>query len=166
MLNLTWVKAVPLALYGSLVGDVPAEVSFTALDGGARKYTITTPITLVLYYSGRTRSFPRQLTVALHIQWRIVIKGDKMVTVDRKSLVFGACVGHLQDQGSTHLGPPMRKREGGVEKWTAPDVLKGLENPKERKTRERARKKTRAGRFGKRSKEDPGVLDRDADQES
>ncbi|GFW25843.1 hypothetical protein TNCV_1311021 [Trichonephila clavipes] len=33
-------------------------------------------------------------------------------------------------------------------------------------TRERARKKTRAGRIGKRSKEDHGVLDRDADQES
>ncbi|GFU96190.1 retrovirus-related Pol polyprotein from transposon 297 [Trichonephila clavipes] len=39
-----------------------------------------------------------------------------------------------------------------------------LEKPKERGTRERAQK--RAGRFGKRCKEDPGVLDRDADQES
>ncbi|GFV80262.1 hypothetical protein TNCV_2573401 [Trichonephila clavipes] len=97
------------------------------------------------------RSLPRQLTVALHIQWRIVIKGGKMTTVGRKSLVFGACVGHLQ----THLGPPMRKREG--EKWTAPDVLKGLEKTKEEGTKERARKETRAGRFGKRSKEDPGT---------
>ncbi|GFW33738.1 hypothetical protein TNCV_4051871 [Trichonephila clavipes] len=38
-----------------------------------------------------TRSLPGQLTVTLHIQLRIVIKGGKMVTV-----VFGACVGHLQ----------------------------------------------------------------------
>ncbi|GFT81916.1 hypothetical protein TNCV_3908901 [Trichonephila clavipes] len=91
-----------------------------------------------------TRSLPRQLTVALHTQWRIVIKG-----------------------GLTHMGPPMRKREG--EKWTSPDVLKGLEKPKERGERRNERKnskKTRAGRFRKRSKEDPGVLDRDADQES
>ncbi|GFV81407.1 uncharacterized protein TNCV_2034161 [Trichonephila clavipes] len=60
----------------------------------------------------------------------------------------------VKDQGSTHLGPPIRKREGGG--WTAADVLKGLEN--ERKSS----KKRRAGRFGKRIKEDPGVLDHDA----
>ncbi|GFT86962.1 hypothetical protein TNCV_143421 [Trichonephila clavipes] len=77
-----------------------------------------------------TRSLPGQLTVTVNIQWRIVIKGGKMVTV-----VFGAFVGHLQDQGSIHLGPPMRKREG--EKWTAPDVLKGLEKPKERRKKKK-----------------------------
>ncbi|GFV98414.1 hypothetical protein TNCV_623731 [Trichonephila clavipes] len=38
-----------------------------------------------------TRSLPGQLTVALHLQWRIVIKDGKMATV-----VFGASVGHLQ----------------------------------------------------------------------
>ncbi|GFT85259.1 hypothetical protein TNCV_497121 [Trichonephila clavipes] len=43
-----------------------------------------------------TRSLPRQLTVALHIQWRIVIKGGKRATVGRKGLAVGACVGHLQ----------------------------------------------------------------------
>ncbi|GFX77714.1 hypothetical protein TNCV_1106311 [Trichonephila clavipes] len=37
----------------------------------------------------------------------------------------------------------------------------------EKKKKERkSSKKTMAGCFGKRSKEDPGVLDRDADQES
>ncbi|GFX13948.1 hypothetical protein TNCV_3422591 [Trichonephila clavipes] len=43
-----------------------------------------------------TRSFPMQLTVALHIQWRIVIKGGKAVAVGRKGLSVGACVRHLQ----------------------------------------------------------------------
>ncbi|GFW21432.1 hypothetical protein TNCV_1532561 [Trichonephila clavipes] len=42
------------------------------------------------------RSLPRQLIVALHIQWRIVIKGGKAATVGRKGLAVGACVRHLQ----------------------------------------------------------------------
>ncbi|GFX70086.1 hypothetical protein TNCV_4615241 [Trichonephila clavipes] len=33
-----------------------------------------------------TRLLPRQLTVALHTQWRIVIKGGKTVTVCRRGL--------------------------------------------------------------------------------
>ncbi|GFX41816.1 hypothetical protein TNCV_389291 [Trichonephila clavipes] len=108
-----------------------------------------------------TRGLPRQLTVALRTQWAIVFKGNKMATVGRKSLVFGACVGHLQDQGSTHLGPQMRKREG--EKWTAPDVLKVLEKPKEKK---KDRKRRGLVVFGKRKRRELGVLDRDAHDES
>ncbi|GFT59311.1 hypothetical protein TNCV_3892381 [Trichonephila clavipes] len=77
------------------------------------------------------------------MHWRIVIKDGKMATVGRKSLVFGACVGHLQ----------------------VCEEIRGMGKPKEREN-ERNSKKTRAGRFGKRSTEDPGVLDRDADQES
>ncbi|GFX47699.1 hypothetical protein TNCV_699531 [Trichonephila clavipes] len=76
----------------------------------------------------------------------------------------GSLNSRRDDQGSTHLGPPMRKREG--EKWTAPHVLKGLEKPKKKENEGKSSKKTRAGRFGKRSKEDPGVLNHDADQES
>ncbi|GFX22796.1 hypothetical protein TNCV_2605381 [Trichonephila clavipes] len=82
-----------------------------------------------------TRSLPRQLFVALHTQWRIVLKGGKTTTVGRRDSAVGACVGHLlvceetrgeddwrimrqlalmsEVQGSTHMGPPMRKREGG-----------------------------------------------------
>ncbi|GFY00342.1 transposable element Tc3 transposase [Trichonephila clavipes] len=37
-----------------------------------------------------------QLTVALHIQWRIFIKGGKAAAVGRKGLSVGACVRHLQ----------------------------------------------------------------------
>ncbi|GFS68457.1 hypothetical protein TNCV_4583911 [Trichonephila clavipes] len=37
-----------------------------------------------------------QLTVVLHIQWRIVIKGGKAAAVGRKGLSVGACVRHLQ----------------------------------------------------------------------
>ncbi|GFT98058.1 hypothetical protein TNCV_3362651 [Trichonephila clavipes] len=46
-----------------------------------------------------TRSLPGQLTVTVNIQWRIVIKGGKMVTV-----VFGAFVGHLQVSEETRRG--------------------------------------------------------------
>ncbi|GFX24423.1 hypothetical protein TNCV_992391 [Trichonephila clavipes] len=42
-----------------------------------------------------TRSLPRHLTVALHTQWRIVIKGGKTATVGRRGLAVGACVGHM-----------------------------------------------------------------------
>ncbi|GFY01494.1 hypothetical protein TNCV_2606811 [Trichonephila clavipes] len=48
-----------------------------------------------------------QLTVALHIQWRIVIKGGKTATVGRKGLPVGACVRHLQVCGETR----------GVDDW-------------------------------------------------
>ncbi|GFV49425.1 hypothetical protein TNCV_1634991 [Trichonephila clavipes] len=36
-----------------------------------------------------------QLTVALHIQWRIFIKGGKAASVGRKGYPVGACVRHL-----------------------------------------------------------------------
>ncbi|PRD35523.1 UNVERIFIED_CONTAM: hypothetical protein NCL1_11364 [Trichonephila clavipes] len=69
------------------------------------------------------------------------------------------------------MGPPMRRVRGG--KWTASDVLKGLVKPKrgeekERKERKRERARNRRGLvvLGKLKKEDLGVLDRDADQES
>ncbi|GFU83401.1 hypothetical protein TNCV_1139101 [Trichonephila clavipes] len=52
---------------------------FTLYSGGvkpdlmwARVWTYNNPAILLW-----TRSFPMQLTVALHIQWQIVIKGDK-----------------------------------------------------------------------------------------
>ncbi|GFU58119.1 hypothetical protein TNCV_3835011 [Trichonephila clavipes] len=57
------------------------------------------------------------------------------------------------------MGPPMRKHEG--EEWTAPDVLKGWKNGRE-KNEGNISKKTRAGFFSG----DLGVLDRDADDES
>ncbi|GFY17292.1 hypothetical protein TNCV_1090661 [Trichonephila clavipes] len=58
-----------------------------------------------------------------------------------------------------------RKREG--EKWTVSDVLKGLEKPKEMRTKEKERARKRRGLvvLGN-GEEDPGVLDRDDDQES
>ncbi|GFS54470.1 hypothetical protein TNCV_1742481 [Trichonephila clavipes] len=78
-------------------------------------------------------------------QWRIVLKG-----------------------GSTHMGPPMRKREG--EKRTAPDVLKGRKNRKKekeggREKGEKSSKKRGLVVLGS-GEENPGVLFRDADQES
>ncbi|GFX34095.1 transposable element Tcb2 transposase [Trichonephila clavipes] len=51
------------------------------------------------------------------------------------------------------------------EKWTAPDVLKGLEKPKEEK-REKDRKRQGLVVFGKRKRRHLGVLDRDAEDES
>ncbi|GFT77199.1 hypothetical protein TNCV_1984821 [Trichonephila clavipes] len=68
------------------------------------------------------------------------------------------------DQGSTHFGPPIRKREG--EKWTAPDVLKSLEKSKEGRKKKKDRKRQRLVVFGKQKRRDLGVLDRDADDES
>ncbi|GFX60721.1 hypothetical protein TNCV_4976971 [Trichonephila clavipes] len=59
------------------------------------------------------------------------------------------------------MGPPIRKREG--EKWTAPDVLKGWKN---RKTKRKRKEKDRKRRLLVFFSEDPGVLDRDADDES
>ncbi|GFU22089.1 hypothetical protein TNCV_4300701 [Trichonephila clavipes] len=37
-----------------------------------------------------------QPTVALHMQWRIVIKGGKTAALSRKGLSVGACVRHQQ----------------------------------------------------------------------
>ncbi|GFV70302.1 hypothetical protein TNCV_4540841 [Trichonephila clavipes] len=88
-----------------------------------------------------------QPTVALHIQWRIVIKGGKAAVVGPKGLV------------SRSMCPtPAERVRGG--KWTAPDVLK---RPVKPKTKRKKNEKTRADRFLK--EEDLGVLDRDADQE-
>ncbi|GFV46893.1 hypothetical protein TNCV_4289721 [Trichonephila clavipes] len=54
-----------------------------------------------------TRSLPRQLTVTLHTQWRIVLKGGKTMTVGRRGSAVGACVGHLL----------VCEETGGVDDW-------------------------------------------------
>ncbi|GFX75827.1 retrovirus-related Pol polyprotein from transposon 297 [Trichonephila clavipes] len=90
------------------------------------------------------RSLPEQLTVALHTQWRIVLKGGKTTTVGRRVSAVGACVRHLL------VGKTGRRKE------------KRKENEERRK---RELEKTRDGRLGS-GEEDPRVLFRDADQES
>ncbi|GFW79179.1 hypothetical protein TNCV_2475861 [Trichonephila clavipes] len=94
------------------------------------------------------RSLPRQLTVALHTQWRIVLKGGKTTTVGRRGSAVGACVGHLLVCEET-----------------------GLEKPGEREKKENEKKKKRSSKrrglvvLGS-GEENPRVLFRDADQES
>ncbi|GFS51380.1 hypothetical protein TNCV_548661 [Trichonephila clavipes] len=94
-----------------------------------------------------TKSLPRQLTVALHTQWRIVLKDGKTTTVGRR----GSDVGHLLVCEETGLEKP------------------GEEEKKKERTRKRRKKsseKTRAGRFRKRRGESQSFLLGDADQES
>ncbi|GFU96189.1 hypothetical protein TNCV_3499971 [Trichonephila clavipes] len=97
------------------------------------------------------RSLPRQLTIALDTQWRIVNKGGKTAKVGRRGLAVRACVGHLL----------VCEETSGEDDWRLMCQW-ALREEQERELR----RKPRAGRFGKRSKEDPGVLNRDADQES
>ncbi|GFX76395.1 retrovirus-related Pol polyprotein from transposon 297 [Trichonephila clavipes] len=83
-----------------------------------------------------TKSLPRQLTVALHTQWRIILKGGKTTTVGRR----GSAVGHLLVCEET--GKREREKEG-----------------------KRARKRQGLVVLGSRE-ENPRVLLGDADQES
>ncbi|GFV95898.1 retrovirus-related Pol polyprotein from transposon 17.6 [Trichonephila clavipes] len=67
------------------------------LDG--QKFIIETDHNPLTYLnkmgSTNPRSLPGQLTVALHTQWRIVLKGGKTTTVGRRGSAVGACVKHL-----------------------------------------------------------------------
>ncbi|GFT77173.1 hypothetical protein TNCV_1984611 [Trichonephila clavipes] len=96
-----------------------------------------------------TRSLPEKMTVVLHIQCRIVIKDGKIVTV-----VFGACVGHLQVCEETR-GEDNRRI---MRQWS------GKTERGEKKKKDRKRRGLVV--FGKRKKRDLGVLDRDADDDS
>ncbi|GFX39205.1 retrovirus-related Pol polyprotein from transposon 412 [Trichonephila clavipes] len=97
-----------------------------------------------------TKSLPRQLTVALHTQWRIVLKGGKTTTVGRRGSAGGACVGHLLVCEETGLGKRVEKKE------------RKRERGKERKELEKRRGLVVLGS----GEENPRVLFRDADQES
>ncbi|GFW50486.1 hypothetical protein TNCV_2887891 [Trichonephila clavipes] len=94
-----------------------------------------------------TKSLPRQLTVALHTQWRIVLKGGKTTTVGRRD----SAVGHLLVYEETGLEKPGERRK---------------KKERTRKRRKKSSEKTRAGRFRKRRGESQSFLIRDADQES
>ncbi|GFS72058.1 hypothetical protein TNCV_4213411, partial [Trichonephila clavipes] len=95
-----------------------------------------------------------QRTVALHTQWRIVLKGGKMTTVGRRGSAVGACVGHLLVCEETGLEKPGEKKRRKRKKEE--------ENEKKRK---RARKRRGLVVLGSRE-ENPRVLFGDADQES
>ncbi|GFW98348.1 uncharacterized protein TNCV_1092261 [Trichonephila clavipes] len=99
-----------------------------------------------------TRSLPRQLTVALHTQWRIVLKGSKTTTVGRRGSAVGACVGHLLVCEETGLEKLEEKEERGKEG----------EREKEKKESSKRRGLVVLGK----GEENPRVLFRDADQES
>ncbi|GFX48717.1 hypothetical protein TNCV_408241 [Trichonephila clavipes] len=100
------------------------------------------------------------MTVALHSQWRIVLKGGKTTTVGRRGSAVGACVGHLL----------VCEETGGVDDWRIMHQW-ALMSWKNRKKKEERRKKKDLGKIRelvvlRSGEEDPGVLVRDADQES
>ncbi|GFT05638.1 hypothetical protein TNCV_1044991 [Trichonephila clavipes] len=87
--------------------------------------------------------------VALHTQWRIVLKSGKTTTVGRRGSAVGACVGHLLVCEETGLEKPGERR-------------KKREREKRRK---RARKRQGLVVLGS-GEENTRVLFGDADQES
>ncbi|GFS76318.1 hypothetical protein TNCV_4668421 [Trichonephila clavipes] len=89
-----------------------------------------------------TKSLPEQRTVALHTQWRIVLKGGKTTTVGRRGSAVGACIGHLLICEET-----------------------GRKKKRTRKRRKRAGKRQGLVVLGS-VEENPRVLFGDADQES
>ncbi|GFW43831.1 retrovirus-related Pol polyprotein from transposon 297 [Trichonephila clavipes] len=97
-----------------------------------------------------TRSLPGQWTVALHTQWRIVLKGGKTTTVGRRGSAVGACVRHLLVCEETGLEKRVEKKE------------KEGEREKEEKESSKRRGLVVLGN----GEENPRVLFRDADQES
>ncbi|GFW75353.1 hypothetical protein TNCV_4190071 [Trichonephila clavipes] len=77
------------------------------------------------------RWLSRQLTVAIHTQWRIVLKGGKTMTVGRRGSAGGACVGHLLKVGKTGRKERRREREKESSKRRGLVVLgNGEENPR------------------------------------
>ncbi|GFW03605.1 hypothetical protein TNCV_3988241 [Trichonephila clavipes] len=87
------------------------------------------------------RSLPRQLTVALHTQWRIVLKG----AVKRRQWAEGV-------RPSEHVSDTF-----WVEKWTAPDVLKGWKNLEKKKGRRKRDERERGAGLGWRKGKSPAL---------
>ncbi|GFT79126.1 hypothetical protein TNCV_3094791 [Trichonephila clavipes] len=95
-----------------------------------------------------TKSLPGQRTVALHTQWRIVLKRGKTTTVGRRGSAVSAGVGHLLVYEETGLEKPGERKK------------------RTRKRRKRARKRQGLVVLGSGEEENPRVLIGDADQES